>query len=273
MSLISPRLEQEIASRPDWYRDEEFISLYQNIMTGGYGTELDTLTEESWQLIGWFANALASGQVMLGNVQPGFNDDDRAGKYAGATPVEVDTIIIHHTATKEDLTVWELEALGLLRLYLPHFMDTNPNGFVKFLLQTNPHLADGSPLAPASGHYVTREGKEVQSFVGYHYIIYPDGTVVNLLDEDHMGFQAGNLNVNNRSDGVAFVGNFSQGAPTIEAQNACKELIKTLRTKNVAISFLDSHTHVKLGQTDCPGPWFEEFRMSEEFDGLQPILI
>jgi hypothetical protein len=270
MAIFSPRLEEIIQNQADWYRDQEFGKIYNNILSNGNGTEVNSEQDETWQLIGWFANALAKNLVKLGDVNPGFNDDDRAGKFAGSAPAPVDTVIVHHTATKENLSVWELEALGLLRLYLPHFMSTVPNGFINFLLKTNPQL-DLTQLAPASGHYVVRDSKEVQSFVGYHYVIYPDGHVENLLDQDHMGFHAGNLKVNIRSYGVAFVGDFSQNAPTPAAQVSFKKLLNLLRNNAIEITYLDSHTHVNLGVTECPGPWFDEFRKSEEFSQLKRL--
>ncbi len=270
--VISERLKKTIGTTPDWYRDAEFIELYQRLFSSGQGTELPEVTEETWEVIAWFAQALLANEVVLGQARDGYNDDDRAGQFAGATPAEVDAVIVHHTATKEDLTWEELNALGLLRLYLPHFMDANPNSFIKFLLSTHPDLADKGPLAPTSGHYVMQEGKEVQVFAGYHVLIYSDGRIEYPLGRkgfDYMAFHAGNYNVNARSLGVAFVGDFSQGAPTLAAQEAFKLFLMDLREENITISYLDAHTHVKLGDTECPGPWYEKFRESEEFADLK----
>jgi hypothetical protein len=269
MALISERLQNVIKTVPNWYDDPELIELHHKLFAGAAGVEPDKIVEETWEVVEWFAQALAKNEVMLSTVKPGFNDDDRAGKYEGSSPAPVDTVIVHHTATKDTISEWEIDAFGLLRLYLPFFMNTNPNGFIKFLVQVHPELSERRLRAPASGHYVMRDGKEVQAFAGYHFVIYPGGRTVQLLDKDHMAFHAGNLEVNNRSYGVVFAGAFVDGEPTQEAQTAFKKLMEDLNTSDVKIAYLDTHKHVRmLGPTDCPGDWFEEFRKSEEFADL-----
>jgi hypothetical protein len=206
-------------------------------------------------------------------VKPGFNDDDRPGRFSGATPVSTDTIVVHHTAAPEEMTQYELEALGLLRLYLGFFIDNN-NGFYKFLLETNPHLVDQQPLAPTSGHFVSKDGQEVQTFVGYHYMIDPDGSVKKLLQHDEMGFHAGNIGVNRRSLGIAFAGDMSAKEPTQAAKQAFINLAKQLSADNPGMKYLVGHGQVRLnGPTDCPGEWFAEFQKSPELAEFEVLQI
>lgn len=274
MAGISPRLAEVIRLRPDWYNNEEFKKIHATLFAEGDGTEVETLTEETWQVIGWFVIAMGKQQVALGSVKPGFNDDDVPGRFAGFLTVPRDTVIVHHTATKETLSIPELEVLGLLRLYLIQYMSAEPSDFIKFLRHTNPQIHPDSPLAPASGHYVLRDGKEIQSFVGYHYLIYPDGHVVKLLDHDMMAFNAGNLAVNKRCIAIAYVGNFLEKAPTQVAQNAGIQLIQSLNTGGIEIGYLDTHKHVRLKkETKCPGPWFDKWARSPELAHLKPVPI
>src|SRR5688572_406130 len=99
MSTISQRLEAVIRTQSDWYNDPEFVAMYEKLFSAGSGAELDSLIDETWEVIRWFAHALANNEVLLTQVTPGFNDDDRAGKFAGSSPRAVDTVIVHHTAT------------------------------------------------------------------------------------------------------------------------------------------------------------------------------
>lgn len=268
MATISTRLKDAVRSHRDWYTDPEFLELYTAYFLRGDGTELPEYNQDTWDVINWFAVALATNEVALQPVKKGFNDDDREGRFAGASPVKTDAVIVHETLTAEDLSIWQLEAVGLLRLYVPHFLayfvNRESNPFVEFMLDAHPNLKDmasnNEPIGIGSGHLVDRDGKEVQSFSGYHVLIYPDGHRVQLLDYDMMGFHAGNLSVNRRGLGAAFVGNFSKKPPTPEALRSFDEWLKELGDQQIEISFLDSHTHVKVGHTECPGPWFVAFR-------------
>jgi hypothetical protein len=273
MSQPSEQLARVLQTEAEWYKDPDFLELYNRLFKEGDGSEAATHTEEKWQVIRWFASLLAQNLVRLNNtVKQGYNDDDRKGKYEGATAYAVDSIVVHHTTTADSLTIWELEVVSLLRLYLPHFMDGMKASFIKFLIQTHPQLQD-QPLAPASGHFMIRRNEEgveerVHTFVGYHYLIYPDGTVLQLLDLDYMGFHAGNYRVNARSIGIALVGDFSHTEPTPAAQAALKELVTTLNQQR-GIQYMDGHSKVRkkiVGadgkeqeSTICPGGWFEAF--------------
>ncbi len=162
-----------LKSRPDWYNDPEFLALYREYFVQGDGSETTDNRTEKWELVTWFAGLLAQGLIYLNNaVKNGYNDDDRKGKYEGPEKAAlVDTIVVHHTTTDETLTLWQLDAISLLRLYVPLFMTEKPSSFVKFLVQVHPELQN-QPLAPASGHFMQREGRKVQTFVGYHYLIW-----------------------------------------------------------------------------------------------------
>ena len=62
--------------------------------------------------------------------------------------------------------------------------------------------------------------------LSYHYAIQPNGDIIQFANPQTTAFHARHLNQN--SIGIAFVGNFANAEPTIEAYHACTELIKTL---------------------------------------------
>lgn len=271
--MLSVELKQTIKTEPRWYDHTDFLKLYNSLFTEQGLTPEQTLTQKALEIVAWFATALQNAEVVLSAVTAGYNDDDRAGEYQGKDPRDITDIVVHHTGIDRELSIWELEAAGLLLLYLPHFMDCNPNSFITWLKSTHPDLADRP--APASGHYVIRDGESIQSFVGYHYAIYPDGRVVKLLRHDHTAFHAGNFLTNITSIGIAFVGNFSHSAPTQAAKNAFLILIETLKTQQSGLAEdsgmklhdgnVYSHAQKKLdGNTICPGDWFDDFRKQFE---------
>lgn len=105
MAIISERLAGVIQTREDWYNDDEFTVIFNKFIPDKAEASASNFMEEKWELIGWFANALAQNLVKLGDVKQGFNDDDRKGKYAGPTARATDTIILHHTASKEEISL------------------------------------------------------------------------------------------------------------------------------------------------------------------------
>ena len=67
--------------------------------------------------------------------------------------------------------------------------------------------------------------------LSYHYAIQPNGDIIQFTKPQTTAFHARHLNPN--SIGIAFVGNFTNTEPTIEAYHACTELIKTLNLPNL----------------------------------------
>ena len=67
--------------------------------------------------------------------------------------------------------------------------------------------------------------------LSYHYAIEANGNIIQFAEPSTIAFHARHLNAT--SIGVAFVGNFTNGEPTIEAYNTCVDLIKSLKLPNL----------------------------------------
>jgi N-acetyl-anhydromuramyl-L-alanine amidase AmpD len=105
-------------------------------------------------------------------------------------------------------------------------------------------------------------------FIGYHYVILPDGTVQQGRPEWMIGAHTYGYN---DYLGVCLVGNFDRGAnpagtqqparPTDAQMDALTDLLGDLMTK-YRLQPEDIHGHGELGATACPGDRFpmEELR-------------
>jgi len=160
-------------------------------------------------------------------------------------------IVFFHTGDTEltpENAAEVLSALGYARLYAPRFNSDDPDPYVK-----------GQQVW--SGH--VRNGKQV--FYQYHWIIFPDGTKIQLLYDDEVPWACGNWWANCEAIAIAFVGDFSDPKthPTDAAKSAAAGLLNVY-----AHQFIDSgvdiqdihiygHSEVRSkGAIPSPGPWF-----------------
>ena len=67
--------------------------------------------------------------------------------------------------------------------------------------------------------------------LSYHYAIQPNGDIIQFAEPTVRAFHAQHLNGN--SVGIAFVGNFTNTEPTVEAYHSCTELIHSLNLPNL----------------------------------------
>jgi len=187
--------------------------------------------EYTWLL----AKMLEDQKVALGAWEPYYNDDERV------LPQKI--AVIHHTSTWEDTPISYIDALGLVRLYVPLFRDG----------------VWGRNQPISSGHFY--QGRQL--FVGYHWLVYSDGTSIQVLDDNCMGFQAGDLSTNNQSISFACVGDLQDSTPTAYA---IEEINRILQQKYVQVTTIFGHRDVlhqgKHVNTICPGNRWEEWKDS-----------
>jgi hypothetical protein len=181
----------------------------------------------------YFTDRLERGMIAL--AETGENED--------AERKLVDTVVIHHTSgTASNYTLPYLNATQLLRIYVPAY------------------LADGrhhkKPLW--SGHFYN--GKQV--FWGYHWFIFPDGRAERILPDSAIGWHAGNWEVNTRSVGICFAGNFMEQPPNPAMLQACQQIIT--EHYNDPVMRLIGHKEAPR-DTTCPGDTFDSWRLQ-----LQP---
>ncbi|MBI4137294.1 N-acetylmuramoyl-L-alanine amidase [Candidatus Roizmanbacteria bacterium] len=169
------------------------------------------------ETLAFFSFALAHDLVRRGNLPAGFNDDDRwhpvnwdyeqgCGLTEAVEKDRPDRIIIHHTNTNPDISVDALEALGLLRLYVPELRRGFPYHIPKCYQYASVN----------SGHF--RNGRE--TFVGYHRLVREDGRVEELLKTSYTGFHSGVYSMNCRSIALAIAGNLTDRVPSSDVIDA-----------------------------------------------------
>lgn len=160
-----------------------------------------------------------------------------------------DHIVIHHTAGDFGMTWQELSQIQYQRLYPTRFKPSTPD----------PTIAES--VAIQSGHFRQltegpNKGKWQEVFYAYHWLIRADGSKERLLQDDEVGWQAGNWDINMRSIAICFDGNFTNGQPNNAALKTCAELIKSYE-KKFGIKDENVLGHNKFTSTECPGIWFD----------------
>ncbi len=87
-------------------------------------------------------------------------------------------------------------------------------------------------------------------WVGYHYLIEPNGAVVRCRAEDEIGAHDAGENIN--SLGICLAGNFDDATPSDAQAMAFARLIKDIRTRwPIPLTRIEPHRWDD--QTNCPG--------------------
>jgi hypothetical protein len=157
-------------------------------------------------------------------------------------------IVVHSTPNK---TPKELDDYYRDLLYNGRYQSSDNDPYVK-------------GLTPHSGHII--KGKE--SFLPFHWIIYPDGKLVKGLDpalirtEDglcpyHVAWHAGNWKTNCESFSVLFIMDDPEGVPTDAQIQTANCIIDNVRE---VVPSVEVAPHYQFhSQTNCPGWSFQEW--------------
>ena len=97
-----------------------------------------------------------------------------------------------------------------------------------------------------------------QVFYPYHWLVYPDGSVKQLLRNREIGWHAGNWEVNCRSIAIALVGDYTNSVPSIIVLQAVADIIRT-HYRFILKDGIIGHREVKMTAprtTTCPGNLF-----------------
>lgn len=211
--------------QPDWYIKLEkelgefiFPIVHKN-------PELKTFRHKVYELI---EGLLANKQIPLAEGGPNFDAERQS----------IDTIIIHHTEEEPDIRLSKLSAIGFVRQYALKYLEND----------VLTHQLKGQPIW--SGHFTN--GNMV--FSAYHWLIRPDGTAEKLLKDKHIGWHAGDWNINTRSIAIAFSGDYEESIPPIPQIEGAAQVIKEYYSQVIKRRIL-GHREVKKGRT-CPGAYF-----------------
>lgn len=210
--------------KPDWYLYLVDSPEYQRLTEpprDGSDTERAKLKEAA---LSFLEEELAADRVALGLVGPDWDEERKP----------VDTVIIHHTGNPPDITPARLNAIQLLKLYAPHYARTAE--------------ISGQPIW--TNHF--RGGRPI--FWAYHWLVRWDGSVERLLEDDEIGWQAGDWSVNCRSIAVCFDGDFEREVPSARMLGTAADLIRAHYSK-VSVDRILGHCEVNP-KTVCPGTMF-----------------
>jgi hypothetical protein len=212
---------------PDWYQrlEAELTALFFPVVHDD--PQLKTFRNQVYALI---AELLSRQEMPLAATGP---DLDIARQ-------PIDTIVIHHTEEHPAISLDRLSAIGLVRQYALQYLAGNVLG----------HQVQGHPVW--SGHF--REGRMV--FFAYHWLIRPDGTAERLLEDRHIGWHAGDWQINTRSAGIALSGNYEAATPPLPQIEAAASVIRN-HYPQIPRAGIVGHREVR-NELTCPGAHFIE---------------
>lgn len=235
--LRIPDSIRETVATPNWY--DKLGRIRGGMMLGSLAarnaTEVANLTggvanRAKSLLLRVFTDLLEEGAIALGQTGPNWDADRQA----------IDTVVVHHTGSKEPMDLARLNALHLLNLYVPKYRNPGPDI----------EVIGGTPVY--SGH-ANESGRQV--FYGYHWLVRADGSREHLLPDEAIGWQAGDWDVNTRSVAVCFDGDFEDGGqPSNPALESAAELIADSYSQVESVRVLG---HGAIVQTACPGSEFD----------------
>jgi hypothetical protein len=162
----------------------------------------------------------------------------------------IDTIVLHHTNNQPGMSLDRLNAMQLLRIYGMHYAVP---------VAANEQYMRGSMVW--SNHFYN--GKQV--FWAYHWLVRADGSYQRILDDKHIGWQAGNWDINKRSVAICFDDDLTDKAPS--------DLALLAAAKIIAENYPDIGQGNIIGHCDansvtiCPGNLFKSLwknRLLEE---------
>lgn len=212
--------------KPDWYR--EFIPWYQQKEKSLEGNT-EQVKELRYLVRHFFEMALLDGKVALAGSGPDLD----------LQRLPVDTIVIHHTSNQPGYKLSYMNAVHLLNIYAPYFM--NP---------TVREERDLKSTAIWSGHI--KDGKP--SFLAYHWFMRMDGSFERLLEDEELGWHAGNWEINKRSIGICLDNNYENKDPIDDILRKLATHIKK-HYKAVNPQNIIGHSEARDGTT-CPGKNF-----------------
>jgi hypothetical protein len=221
---FNPSLYEEIFAKPSWYLQiaaefEELIANYNKLTTE---EERDLIKEKRTEFIFLLSEYLEQDKVFINRNCEGYFDDERK---------EIDTIVIHHSSRPAEIPIEFMNALHLLNLYLPKFLNQTKHYFGKALYSGHSH-------------------NDKPTFIAYHYMIWPDGHFEQTLEDKYIGWHCGNWDYNCRSIAITFHDDLEEKEPTEQAINTAKELIQKYNPKEIL-----GHREI-LSTTVCPGNKF-----------------
>jgi hypothetical protein len=227
----------ELLAKPDWYlKGATDLKAIRDAPKG---------SEERERFRDYFTSKLSKGEVALAE----------SGEYMDIERKTIDTIIIHHTSNTTPYSLEKLNAVHLFNLYIPYY--TNPyKGEERF---------KGKPIW--SGHFI--DGKQV--FYAYHWLIRRDGSTERLIDDDKIGWQAGDWVTNCRSIAICLDDDYSESEPPKVVLDSLVKLIQE-EYREISKDRIIGHLEVcPERKKSCPGDKFLSSWKQKVIRGLEDL--
>ncbi len=158
---------------------------------------------------------------------------------AGRQPI--DTVVIHHTSSPPGYSLARLNVTQMLRVYVPYYNHptvAGEEGLRGQLLWSN-HVRDGQPV-----------------FYAYHWLLRMDGHLEHLLEDDQIGWHAGNWEINCRSVAICLDNDYAEQDPSPAVLEKLGKCIAE-QYPQVALERIIGHCEVSQTRTICPGATFK----------------
>jgi N-acetylmuramoyl-L-alanine amidase len=216
----------KVIANPDWYFEyNEFINEARSKYEEG-SEILNQLLKTSRH---FFEQALINEKVFLAS----------SGLDLDVERKPIDTVVIHHTSAKPGYRTSYMNAVHLLNIYVPYFINPTVEG---------EEILKGQPLW--SGHIYG--GKPV--FWAYHWLMRMDGTFERLLPDDAIGWHCGKWDINRRSIAICIDNDYENIDPSDEVlANLANHINKIYR--HVSEDRILGHRECRQ-ETICPGNTF-----------------
>lgn len=224
MDSIDKDKWQQALQQLNWYEliADDFTKLELTAQKEPDYKKRKAIKNQAYQIV---EDALTSDIIFLGAEGPDFDTERKP----------IDTVVIHHTSNPPGMSLNRLNTIQLIRIYGRYY--NNP---------VSPKERDlkGKPIW--SGHFY--QGKQV--FWGYHWLIRENGETIRLLDDDKIGWHAGNWDINCRSIGICFDDDLIKKEPSIDALKSARRVVSKYKNSKI-IGHKDANPN-----TDCPGEPF-----------------
>ena len=191
-----------------------------------FGEDSENLHSFNRQIRHWFEEALLNKQVNLADSGPNFDEEREP----------IDTLVIHHTSGQPGYRLTYMNAVQLLNVYANYYASpaNGDKGLRGQPIWSN-HQRDGQP-----------------SFLVYHWLMRMDGTFERLLEDEQIGWQAGNWDINKKSIGICLDNDYEEMDPDQVTLEKLAIFIKQ-NYPQVKGERIFGHGEVRNGHTICPG--------------------
>lgn len=217
----------EAIQHDDWYL--RLSDDYKLLMKQAEESKKEISDETKEEIYQFFEDHLEKGNVALGKKGPDWDQERKP----------IDTIIIHHTKNPSGITWQRLSAMQLIRLYAVYY--------------ASPYY-EKEKYIKGQAIYSNHFKNEKQVFYVYHWLVRMDGKIERLLNDNEIGWHAGNWEVNCRSIAICLDNDFENSSPSNVILSSVAKLIKEkypqIKPKNIL-----GHREVNQ-KTICPGNEF-----------------